>query len=125
MANTLATAQRWVRELSVRSELPFGEQLGRQFAAARITRFCDCGCNSFECTVPGGTEMPPLFEERGLRSFEAVFEAAAGEDPIDVVFHADDRGLLAGIDIHLGLSNHAPVPENAALGKLLFTEPAL
>lgn len=125
MANTEATAARWVAILSQRMELPFAGELGAHFAHARITRLCDCGCNSFDCTVPPGAELRPLFgTERDLLSFEVVF-AGSGEDPIDVVVRADVRGHLAGIDVHLGMSNHAPMPPSATIGQVLYTIPDL
>jgi hypothetical protein len=123
MANTEATAARWVAILAQRAELPFAAELPAHFSHARITRLCDCGCNSFDCTVPPEASLRPLFGTgRDLPSFEVAF-AGDGGDPIDVIVYADERGHLSGIDVHLGLSNHAPMPLNATIGQVLYTIP--
>ncbi len=125
MPNTQETAARWVSLLAQRTELPFAGELLAHFGHARITHLCGCGCNSFECDIPVGAELQPLFgARRDLPSFEVAF-AGNGDDPIDVVVHADERGHLSGIDVHLGLSNHAPMPTNATIGPVLYTIPDL
>jgi hypothetical protein len=124
MANTAAIAATWVDTLSHRSELPFARLLAQHFARAAITRLCDCGCNSFDCHVEGSGLAPLLASVGSVSSFEVAFESGFGE-PIDVTVRADERGLLAGVDIHLGLSNHVAMPTNVRLGKLLFTTPSL
>ncbi|MEX8503724.1 MAG: hypothetical protein AB3X41_11870 [Leptothrix ochracea] len=125
MANTELTARAWVAVLANRTELPFGSNLREHFSRARITSLCDCGCNSFECKVEPDSSLHPLFDRIGpLPSFEAAFETNT-QEPVDVIFFTDANGYLSGIDISLGLSNHAPVPEQVQLGKLLYTMPDL
>lgn len=125
MGNTEATARSWVEALASRAELPFARELERHFSHARVTHLCNCGCHSFECRVGSSDGLDCLFAKVGeLSSFEAAFASSAGE-PVDVVFYADEHGLLSGIDVHLGLSNHAPMPDNVVLGELLYTIPGI
>lgn len=125
MPNTLSTAADWIESLSNRPELPFAHLLQAHFSQARITRLCDCGCNSFDCEILEPGELGPLFSSVGeVGSFEAVFESDQHE-PVDVVFYTDKQGCLSGLDVHLGLSNHTPMPGAVRLGKLLFTTPEL
>jgi hypothetical protein len=124
MTNTAAIAATWVDTLSHRSELPFARLLAEHFARASITRLCDCGCNSFDCHVADDGLAPLLASVGSVSSFEVAFESDYGE-PVDIMVRTDDRGLLSGVDIHLGLSNHDAMPINVRLGKLLFTTPSL
>jgi len=124
MANTAAIAATWVDTLSLRGELPFAQLLSEHFSHASITRLCDCGCNSFDCHVKGTGLAPLLGSVGSVSSIEVAFESNCGE-PIDVTVRTDDRGLLSGMDVHLGLSNHGAMPAGVRLGKLLFTTPSL
>lgn len=125
MSNSEATARSWVQVLARRQELPFASELERHFEHARLTRLCDCGCHSFECQVQPSADLPHLFAAIGaLRSFEVAF-ASSADEPVDVVFYADELGLLSGVDVHLGLSNHAPMPKGVVLGPVLYTVPSV
>ena len=88
-----------------------------------ITRLCDCGCNSFDCSIHEPTELQPLCKPGAAGAFFEVAFSAGLPEPIDVVFFADDHGYLAGVDIHYGCSNSRPMPAQVALGSVLFTIP--
>jgi len=88
-----------------------------------ITRLCDCGCNSFDCSIHEPTELQPLCKPGAAGAFFEVAFSAGLPEPIDVVFFADDQGYLAGVDIHYGCSNSRPMPAQVALGSVLFTIP--
>ncbi|WP_306480731.1 hypothetical protein [Limnobacter sp.] len=123
MPNSNAIAAAWIEALASRSEIPFASKLKAHFAGAEITRLCDCGCNSFECSVKEVGAVEPLCSPgRPGSFFEAAFSAGL-EEPIDVVFFADKHGYLSGIDIHYGLSNSGPMPSGVVLGSLLYTMP--
>ena len=123
MSNSLEIAHDWIDVLARRPEIPFGELLRQHFAAARVTRLCDCGCNSFDCQIPAEATLQPLMANaKGGVFFEIAFEGEAAE-PIDVLFFCDARGYLSGIDINHGLSNSQPMPEHVTLGRALYTIP--
>jgi len=123
MANSDVIASAWIETLTSREKIPFTSKLREQFQAAVITRLCDCGCNSFCCSIEQLTNLQPLCSPGSPgRFFEAAFSATLPES-IDVVFFADKEGFLAGIDIHYGLSNSGSMPEQVALDTVLYTIP--
>ena len=123
MSNSLKTAHAWIDTLARRPEIPFAGLLRQHFSAARVTRLCDCGCNSFDLETPGESTLQPLVTgAKGGAFFEVAFESEATE-PIDVIFFCDARGYLSGIDITHGLSNSQPMPEQVTLGRALYTIP--
>jgi hypothetical protein len=125
MANTEETAANWVHIISARADLPFGDRFKKHFERSKLTRLCACGCNSFDCETPADQDLAPLFEIVGKpNSLEAVFESDSIE-PINIRIFANSHGMLSGIEVHFGLGNQAPMPENVQLGKLIFTIPEL
>lgn len=123
MTNSNAISAAWIDVLASRPEIPFAAKLKVHFACAEITRLCDCGCNSFECSVKEASAVEPLCSPRQSGSFfEAAFSAGL-QEPIDFVFFVDGQGCLSGIDIHYGLSNSCPMPSGVVLNKLLYTIP--
>ena len=124
MGNSLDTAGLWVKALASRPEIPFAKLLDQHFAAAKVTRLCDCGCNSFDCELPAGARLQPLVKgAKGGAFFEIAFESKTAE-PIDIIFFCDARGYLSGIDINHGLSNSQAMPGPVPLGRMLYTIPA-
>ena len=128
MPNTVAKASEWIDRLASHSAIPFGELLRKSFAAGRLTRLCDCGCNSFELEVPDSGSIPRLAnpdpDEKGNRlMFEIVFDTGL-EDPAQLacLFFADTRGYLSAVDITGGQSNHAPVPEVVELRSVYYCD---
>jgi hypothetical protein len=123
MPNSNANAAAWVDVLAKRPEIPFSARLKEHFQSAVITRLCDCGCNSFGCSVREPDRLQPLGIS-GLKGefFEVAFSSDFDE-PIDIVFYCDEQGCLSGIDIHFGVSNSGPMPEKVVLGKVLYTMP--
>ena len=123
MTNSNAISAAWIDVLASRPEIPFAAKLKAHFVCAEITRLCDCGCNSFECSVKEASALEPLCSSGQSGSFfEAAFSACL-EEQIDVVFFVDGQGCLSGIDIHYGLSNSGPMPSSVVLDKLLYTIP--
>lgn len=123
MTNSNAIVAAWIDVLASRPEIPFAAKLKAHFAYAEITKLCDCGCNSFECSVKEVSVLEPLCSSGQSGSFfEAAFSAGL-EEPIDFVFFVDGQGCLSGIDIHYGFSNSGPIPSGVVLDKLLYTIP--
>ena len=109
--------------LASRHEIPFASKLKEHFQASVITRLCDCGCNSFDCSIREPTNLQPLCSPGSAGAFFEVAFSTGLPEPIDVIFFADNLGYLAGIDIHYGLSNSGPMPERVTLGSVLYTTP--
>jgi hypothetical protein len=126
MANSAAKAQGWVDRLASHPGVPFGALLRQSFAAGKITRLCECGCNSFDLAVPDSGDVPRIAapEPNGKFDrlvFEIVFETDL-EDPSQLacLFFADSRGYLSSLEITGGWSNHAPVPDSVELRKIHY-----
>jgi hypothetical protein len=119
--NSLSKAASWVSRLASEPAVPFGKRLQRQFGMAKITRLCECGCNSFDVEIPASTQLEPLCEPGDGRRmfFEIAFETNS-DIPVACLFFADERGYLAGIDIICGAVNHGPVPDNVSVGKVAY-----
>ena len=119
--NDIKTAEKWVEFLASCADVPFRSTLREHFRAGRITRLCDCGCNSFDLEVPAGTLLPPLCppSEHGGMFFEIVFESNDGRD-VDFLLFADSRGYLLGIDVTSGESNEGPLPADVRLGSVRY-----
>jgi hypothetical protein len=119
--NSPSKAASWVSRLASEPAVPFGNQLQRHFGTAKITRLCQCGCNSFDVEVPASAQLEPLCEPGDGRRmfFEIAFETDL-DSAVACLFFADERGYLAGIDITCGAANHGPVPENVSVGKVAY-----
>lgn len=123
MANSNVIAYTWIETLACREEIPFASKLREQFRASVITRLCDCGCNSFDCSIQQPTQLQPLCSPGAAGAFFEVAFSAGHSEPIDVVFFADNQGYLAGVDIHYGLSNSGPMPEQVTLDTVIYSTP--
>lgn len=120
MANNEAKARAWLDFLSKEPAVPFGSTLRAHFDSGRITRLCDCGCNSFDLEIPTGVTLVPIVEPgRPGKVFEVVYESGAEADVAFLVF-VDARGYLSGLDVTCGDGNHAPLPDDVQLGKMLY-----
>jgi hypothetical protein len=121
--NSALKAKGWVEFLAAHPSVPFGSKLADHFAAGHITRLCDCGCNSFDLEIPKAAVLEPLCEPGGRGMFfEIQFESDA-EAEIACLFFVDERGYLESLDVTCGGSNHAPLPDQVTLGKVLWTHP--
>ena len=120
MSNNEAKARAWLEFLAREPAVPFGPTLRAHFDAGRITRLCDCGCNSFDLEIPKGVALEPLAEPGPSgRFFEVVYEASAEAEMAFLIF-ADARGYLSGLDVTYGDSNHAPLPDDTQLRRVLY-----
>ena len=122
MKNSRDQARGWIEVLARQEAIPFAPLLPRHLEAGAITRLCDCGCNSFDQSVPERSDLEPITHPgaSGGAFFEAVYELNS-EEQIAFLFFSDARGNLSGIDITLGGGNHRPLPEDVRVGGLLYT----
>lgn len=126
MTNTEGAAAAWIDRLAAHPAVSFGVRLREHFAAARIKRLCDCGCNSFDVEVPEGVALAPLCEpepgRKGHRAFFEIVFASNAESEIDCMLFADARGYLASVDVTYGQANHLAMPEEIVLGNVMWVE---
>jgi hypothetical protein len=117
MANTEATAKRWMQWLLEREEIPFRASLAPYFANPTFSRLCDCGCNSFDLAMTE-KDLPLLCApgERGGMFFELDYELTEDRQ-LEFLFFVDKAGRLTGVDIEVS-GNNFPVPESPQIGKL-------
>jgi len=116
MNNSLSLARSWTEFIAARPEFPCGELLLRQFSAGEVTRLCDCGCNSYDITVPRDKDLPSLVaaSERGGFVFQLEFNTNERGKTVGFTLFADKDGYLAGLDVDY-CGNSFPMPENPTL----------
>jgi hypothetical protein len=121
MPNSVEKAVHWINFLAEVPEVPFADRLKAHFDAGKITRLCDCGCNSFDLKIDTDVVLPPLTEVTGRsgKFFEIAFASDGGAE-MAFLFFVDERGYLSGIDVTRGAANHGPVPDLLTVGKLLY-----
>jgi hypothetical protein len=115
MSNTLARASKWVTFLASRSEFPAGDKLLAAFHAGKITRLCDCGCNSFDIEVEEGAAMPLAQPgDHGGAVFELEFRTSEEQRTLEFVVLVGANGQLSGIEVDY-CANSYPVPDDPVL----------
>ena len=121
MSNSLSLARAWTEFIAARPEFSSGESLLRQFSAGDITRLCDCGCNSYDISVPHDKGLPPLVpaKEGGGLVFQLEFSAGEQGKTVTLTLFTDREGYLSGLDVDY-CSNSSPMPENPGLSELPF-----
>ena len=82
------------------------------FEKGRITRLCDCGCNSFDIEVDEHSGALPLAQpsERGGMVVQLEFYTAEEGRTVGVSVFADKRGHLSGMDVDCS-GNAYPMPD--------------
>ena len=108
MGNSVAKATHWTAFLAARPEFPLGDRLLDAFRAGQITRLCDCGCNTFDITVPEGT-VPLTSPGASGSVFELSFQVE-DSGSLEFVLFVDRRGQFSGIEVDY-CANSYPVPE--------------
>lgn len=112
MVNTVEKAAYWTQFMADRSELRNGPLLLEHFKAGKITRLCDCGCNSYDIDVPADIGLAPLLPESGNSGCALQLEFYTGEEQrtIGIAVFVKDSGYLAGIDVDY-CGNSYPMPD--------------
>jgi hypothetical protein len=115
MANSEARAAKWARFIASRPEFPVGPRFLAAFEAGRITRLCDCGCNSFDIEVPEDSSIPPLTKPGGYGAvFELMFRTTEERGSLEFTVFVGKSGHLAGVDVDY-CGNSFPVPDAPTL----------
>jgi hypothetical protein len=114
--NSEAVARRWTEFVAARPEFKPGRTLVEHFDAGRITRLCDCGCNSYELKVPPTAKVVKLAppSERGGMAFQLEFNTAEAGKTVGFTVFVDAEGYLSGLDVDY-CGNSYPMPEAPAL----------
>ena len=115
MSNNLARASKWIHFLASRVEFPAGERLLAAFHAGKVTRLCDCGCNSFDIEIPDGT-VAPLVQPgaTGSTIFELDFQTTEEQRTLEFIVFVGNNGHLSGIEVDY-CANSYPVPDEPIL----------
>jgi hypothetical protein len=118
MLNTADTAARWTRYLASRGYVPRAHLIQQHFSSGKISRLCDCGCQSFDLAIAADVPLEPLLpaSERGGCALALSFHVAGQpeRDFVDIRIFVDARGYLSGIDVDY-CANSSPMPEDVAL----------
>ncbi|HTI88880.1 MAG TPA: hypothetical protein VL966_19935 [Alphaproteobacteria bacterium] len=112
MAEVVDRAAFWAEFICERCRFPDPERLRAQFAVARFSDFCDCGCNSFAVSVPSEANVPRI-AAKSQRDPGMVFEAyftLPDEKTLEIILFADRSGNLSYVEIDC-CANAYPVPE--------------
>ena len=116
--NSAEKARLWTEFMAARKEFPRSALLLEHFNAGTITRICDCGCNSYDVTVPHDSRLTPLLPAkehgRGGCVLSMAFKLSDSQDSLEFDVFADSHGYLAGIDVSCS-ANSSPVPEKPHL----------
>jgi hypothetical protein len=115
MSNSLARASKWAKFLASRAEFPAGDRLLAAFHAGKVTRLCDCGCNSFDIEVPEDAVAP--LAKPGATSgsvFELEFQTSEEQRTLEFIVLVGANGQLSGIEVDY-CANSYPVPEEPIL----------
>ncbi|WP_332778287.1 hypothetical protein [Polaromonas sp.] len=115
MPNTFAHASKWTHFLASRAEFPAGERLLAAFHIGKVTRLCECGCNSFDIEVPDGA-VAPLAQpgDSGGSVFELEFRTTEEQGTLEFIVLVGSNGHLAGIEVDY-CANSYPVPDEIIL----------
>jgi hypothetical protein len=87
--NDAARAECWKEFILTRCQYPALERLRAHLSAAAPHTFCECGCNSFEMTVPHDAAPPLVVPGRSGMFFEADFRMDDGRQ-LEVLLFADE-----------------------------------
>lgn len=118
MTNCTETATRWARFIAERPEFAAGEALLAQFSAGKVTRLCECGCNSFNLELDSNTKTAPIAppSEKGQVVFLAEFTTTNPNGSLEFILYANAQGNFDGLDVHFN-GNTEPIPESFTLSE--------
>jgi hypothetical protein len=123
MSNDATTAGRWTLFVASRSYVPKGERILAHFRRGTITRICDCGCNSYDLTVPAAPDLETLMSPgRAGAILQLGYYIRGYGDPmatVEITVFVNDEGYLSGIDVDF-CGNSSPMPESVELSELPF-----
>lgn len=109
MPNSMEHARDWLNIL-LSIELPKHEIFALHVKAGSISSLCKCGCHGFGFEIPEDLDLMPLASSSGL--FCEVFFKSNGDEDIDILLFADDRGYFSGADVIWG-PNIEAMPDDA------------
>jgi hypothetical protein len=108
----------WIEFIVHNSGFPLPDRLAAQFEAASFSKFCDCGCNSFEVTVVRANKTTPIAKPNDHS--EAVFSSSFFLEPsgksLELILFANETGDLSYVEIDCN-ANSEPVPKSIQVSK--------
>jgi hypothetical protein len=118
MPNTPEAAARWTRYLASRAYIPRAHLIQQHFASGKISRLCDCGCQSFDLTVEPDVALEPLMPPSARVGCALELDYHLVEQPerasVEIQLFVDRRGYLSGVDVSY-CANSAPMPDDVVL----------
>lgn len=115
MPNTPQRAEFWKDFICTKSQFPVPEKLRAQFAAAELSEFCNCGCNSFKVQPRGGVPLAPIAKRGGYGAiYEVNFHLTNEDKTLEIILFAGEDGNLAYVEINC-CGNAFPVPETISI----------
>lgn len=111
MTNTAERAEFWKEFILTKCDFPAPEKLRSQFAHAELSKFCECGCNSFKVSVHADATVPVLATPGPYSAvFEANFHLAEEGKTLEIILFTGEDGNLAYVEIDC-CANSYPIPE--------------
>jgi hypothetical protein len=119
MGNTIERARFWADFICTKCQFPAPARLRAQFAHARFSEFCECGCNSFKVEVAETADVEPIALGE---SYGTVFEANPPERFGEDIGNSSllrQSGNLEYVEIDC-CANSFPVPEEVSVAEPPF-----
>lgn len=115
MENTVERARVWADFICTKCQFPAPARLRAQFAHARFSEFCECGCNSFKVEVAETADIEPIAAADGYGAvFEANFRLSGSEKTLEIILFSGKGGNLEYLEIGC-CANSFPVPKDIAV----------
>ena len=119
MSNSLDAAVHWIRFLSSRSYIPSAHLLQQHFASGQVSRLCQCGCQSFDLTIPADAVLEPLVpaSDRGGFALDVSYYTLERVEPrrtVSLLVFTDARGFLCTLEVNYQ-GNTSDMPEQVQL----------
>ena len=111
MNNTPERAEFWKEFICTKCQFPVPDRLRSQFANAKLSEFCDCGCNSFKVSVNANSSVEAISVGGGYGSVFNVFFRTMDDEhaSLEIILFADEHGNLAYVEIDYCVNGY-PVP---------------
>ena len=115
MSNSEVRALKWANFIAGRKEFEARDRFLAAFKAGRISRICDCGCNSFDIELPEGKQVAPLTTPGSYGAvFEIEFRTDEEDGTMEFVVLANADGHLAAVEVNY-CANSFAVPDEPTL----------
>jgi hypothetical protein len=120
MKNSASLSKHWIDFIANRPEFRAGPELRAAFEMSRVTRLCECGCNSFDVeSITGGSRPIASPSETGKIAFLMELPTCRPDGLAEFMVYVNSHGQFTGMDVHFN-GNCDPMPE-----VLVFEQPPI